>query len=67
MQRTLLTTAQVSQQTGVPQETLRYWRHRGVGPKSFKLGPRKVVYDEAELEAWIEAQRAAADEPQGAA
>lgn len=67
MQRVLLSTAQVSQQTGVPQETLRWWRHRGVGPKSFKLGPKKVVYDAAELEAWIDSQRAAADQPQGAA
>lgn len=52
--------------TGIPQETLRYWRHRGTGPKSFKLGPKKVVYAEDDLNAWIDAQRAAS-EPQGAA
>lgn len=52
--------------TGIPQETLRYWRHRGTGPKSFKLGPKKVVYSEDDLNAWIDAQRDAA-EPQGAA
>lgn len=66
MSRTLLSTAEVSMRTGIPQETLRYWRHRGTGPKSFKLGPKKVVYAEDDLNAWIDAQRAAS-EPQGAA
>lgn len=65
--RTLLSTAEVSMRTGITQETLRYWRHRGIGPKSFKLGPKKVVYAEEDLNAWIADQRAAASEPQGAA
>ena len=58
MRRTLLSTAQVSTMTGVPQNTLRWWRYRGYGPKSFKLG-RRVVYSEDELTAWIEHQHAA--------
>lgn len=58
MTRKLLTTAQVSAQTGISQETLRGWRHRGIGPKSFRLGARKVVYAEADLNEWIESQRA---------
>lgn len=66
MQRTILTMAEVSTRTGVPLDTLRYWRHVGEGgPKSWKLG-RRVVYDEADVEAWLDAQRGA-EEPKGAA
>ena len=39
--------------------TLRYWRHQGEGPPSFKLG-RRVLYDRAEVEAWIESAKASA-------
>jgi len=39
-----------------PGETLRYWRWRGEGPPWFKLG-RRVVYDRADLETWIDAQK----------
>jgi predicted DNA-binding transcriptional regulator AlpA len=35
--------------------TLRYWRHLGTGPRSFRLG-RRVVYRLADVHAWIEAQ-----------
>lgn len=38
-----------------PLSTLRYWRHTGDGPKSFKLGGR-VVYKLEDVEQWIEAQ-----------
>jgi predicted DNA-binding transcriptional regulator AlpA len=54
----LLGTAEVSSWTGVPTETLRYWRHRGEGPASFKLG-RRVVYSAADVNAWIDQQRRA--------
>jgi predicted DNA-binding transcriptional regulator AlpA len=40
-------------------ETVRYWRHVGIGPKPFKLG-RKVLYVRAEVEQWIDDARAAA-------
>jgi predicted DNA-binding transcriptional regulator AlpA len=43
--------------------TLRYWRHIGDGPKSFKLGGR-VVYKVEDVERWIEEQY---NTPQGAA
>lgn len=62
---TLKTTAEVSERTRVPQETLRYWRHRGQGPRSFKLG-RRVVYDEADVEQWIREQRTATQSGQSA-
>jgi hypothetical protein len=54
----ILNTAQVSDQTGVPIGTLRYWRHAGQGPASFTLG-RRVVYRKAEVERWISAQEQA--------
>lgn len=52
----ILFTPQVSRRTGVPEATLRYWRHQGIGPRSFKLGPRKVAYRKSDLNAWLEAQ-----------
>lgn len=49
----------VSERTGIPINTLRYYRAMGTGgPPSFKLG-RRVVYDECDVEAWIESARKA--------
>lgn len=50
---TLLRTAEVSHQTGIPVATLRWWRHRGEGPPSFKLGKKTVVYPADKLAVWI--------------
>lgn len=65
--REYLDSRQVFEMTGTPVETLRYWRWRrkGEGPKSFKLG-RRVLYDRRDVEAWIEAARAARQEHQRA-
>jgi predicted DNA-binding transcriptional regulator AlpA len=58
-----MTTAEVSDLTRLPQETLRYYRHLGdKGPRSFKLGGRRVVYDRADVLAWIEEQQAGASD-----
>ena len=46
----------VSERTGIPLNTLRYYRMNGQGPRSFKLG-RRVVYDERDVEAWIDEAR----------
>jgi predicted DNA-binding transcriptional regulator AlpA len=54
----LIGTKAVSEWLGIPEETLRYWRHIGSGPASFKLG-RRVVYERAECQRWLDAQRAA--------
>lgn len=51
----LLRVGDVSELTGIPEATLRFWRHSGTGPPSAKLG-RRVVYREAEVLAWIDAQ-----------
>lgn len=54
----LLTVDQVAQLTTIPVGTLRYWRHldNGTGPRSFKLGPRRVAYRRGDVEAWIAQQ-----------
>jgi predicted DNA-binding transcriptional regulator AlpA len=38
-----------------PVATLRYWRHLGTGPRSFRLG-RRVLYRRDDLQAWVEEQ-----------
>ena len=49
-----LTTKEVAEMTRLPEETLRYYRHAGnKGPRSFTLGGRRVLYDVADVEAWI--------------
>jgi predicted DNA-binding transcriptional regulator AlpA len=48
----LLTTAEVAVITRAPVSTVRYWRHLGTGPRSFRLG-RRVVYRRQEVEQWL--------------
>lgn len=55
---------EVSGLTGVAEGTLRYYASVGKGPKSFKLGKRRVWRKSAVL-AWI-AEAEAAAEPEGA-
>lgn len=52
-----LNTEQAAYHIGVAENTLRYWRNCGRGPKSYKVG-RAVRYDRGDLEAWVAAQRA---------
>ncbi len=46
----------VSERTGIPINTLRWYRHTSVGPRSFKLG-RRVMYAVEDVEAWIDDAR----------
>jgi predicted DNA-binding transcriptional regulator AlpA len=39
----------------VPEGTLRYWRHLGAGPRSFKIG-RHVRYWRSDLILWLTEQ-----------
>jgi predicted DNA-binding transcriptional regulator AlpA len=39
----------------IPEGTLRYWRHLGCGPRSFKMG-RHVRYWRADLILWLTEQ-----------
>jgi excisionase family DNA binding protein len=52
----LLTLIEAAERLRTPPATLRYWRHMGTGPASFKLG-RRVLYAEQDVEAWLESVR----------
>lgn len=53
-----LSTAELSDETGISESTFRYWRATGDGPRSYALG-RRIFYDREDVDAWIEAQKAA--------
>lgn len=55
----LLSLQEVSDVVRVPVATLRYWRHLGTGPRSFRIG-RSVRYWRSEVFLWLETQSAAA-------
>lgn len=52
----LLTITEAAEVLRAPVATLRYWRHLGIGPRSFRLG-RRVLYRRDDLHAWVDAQR----------
>lgn len=52
-----MTTGEVAEALRTTDDTVRYWRHTGYGPRGFKVG-RRVLYDRADVEAWIAEQRA---------
>ncbi|WP_353650084.1 helix-turn-helix domain-containing protein [Nakamurella sp. A5-74] len=54
----LLTTGEAARLMRVPGSTLVYWRGRGEGPQSFRIG-RRVVYRRHEIDRWIRAQETA--------
>ena len=54
----LMLTDEVARLIRKPPGTLRYYRHLGTGPASFKLG-RRIVYRRAVVLAWLEAQEQA--------
>jgi DNA-binding transcriptional MerR regulator len=55
----LLTIAEAAALVRSPVATLRYWRHLGSGPHSFRVG-RRVMYRHKDVLTWIEKQAAAA-------
>jgi DNA-binding transcriptional MerR regulator len=55
-QPNLLTIAEAAALLRAPVATLRYWRHLGTGPRSFRLG-RRVFYRREDIRTWIEAQQ----------
>lgn len=54
----LLTVSEAAERLRRPTATLRYWRAMGTGPRSARVGGR-VLYREADLDAWIDAEFAA--------
>jgi excisionase family DNA binding protein len=52
----LLTITEAADLVRAPVATLRYWRHLGTGPRSFRVG-RGVRYWRTDVTAWLEQQR----------
>jgi excisionase family DNA binding protein len=50
-----LTTDEVATWVRSPAETVRYWHAVGRGPRSVKVGRRRL-YRRADVEAWLDAQ-----------
>jgi len=48
-----MTTAEIADLCRTSPETVRYWRHVGKGPASFKVG-RRVLYAREAVTAWLE-------------
>jgi hypothetical protein len=48
-----MTTAEVAELCRTSPESVRWWRHVGTGPKSFRVG-RRVLYDTKEVRGWLE-------------
>jgi hypothetical protein len=58
-----LKTFEVAELLRTPVETVRYWRHVGKGPASFKVG-RSVLYAVEDVEAFIAQAKAGAAQGQ---
>lgn len=46
---------EVAEMLHMPRGTLRYYRHQGIGPRSFKIG-RRVTYRRSVVLAWLAEQ-----------
>lgn len=57
----MLTLQEACRLLRVPEGTLRYWRHLGSGPRSFKIG-RHVRYWKTDLILWLSERT---NDPQG--
>lgn len=63
----ILHIGEVSELTGIPENTLRYYRAQSQGDRARRVGPpsakfgKRIVYRESDVRAWIDAQFAAAD------
>jgi predicted DNA-binding transcriptional regulator AlpA len=49
-------TKAAAERIGLKQKTFENWRCQGAGPPFYKIGAR-VVYDDAEVDAWLESRR----------
>lgn len=57
----LMTLQDLADYLDVPVTTLYQWRHRGEGPRAFKLG-RQVRYRREDIDRWLD-ERAEQPEP----
>ncbi len=62
------TTAEVSARYRIPERTLKRWRMTGAGPAYVRMGPRRALYREQDLEDWTTARvfHRVSDEPDAA-
>jgi len=54
----LLTLTNISERTQIPIATLRWYRAKGIGPKTFRLGGRVMAFED-DVDAWVMEQYAA--------
>lgn len=52
----LISAEELAEQLQIPVTTLYQWRHRGVGPRSMRLG-RFLRFDQRDVDRWLEAQK----------
>lgn len=52
----LLAPASAARLLGVSVRSLERWRVSGEGPAYVRIGPRRVAYREADLDAWLESR-----------
>lgn len=57
-----LTTQELAEMLRTGPETVRYWAWKGIGPKSVKVG-RKRLYARADVEAWLAAKTLEGGQP----
>lgn len=57
----IVTIKQAAEMLHISENTLRWMRHVGTGPRSFKVG-RRISYLESDLTAYVAAQIAVEDE-----
>lgn len=48
----LMTSIEVAEYLSTAEATIRYWRHKGVGPRSVRLVGR-VMYRRQDVDAWF--------------
>lgn len=58
----LITVLELAELLRIPAATLRYWRHLGTGPRSFRVG-RHVRYYRTDVDSWLQQQRNADGQP----
>jgi len=63
---TRLTVKEAAEYLRLAKGTLDHWRTTGAGPRFIKISTRKILYDTADLDAWLNQrkQTSTADQPQ---
>jgi len=59
----MLTLQETAELLSVAPQTLYSWRHRGIGPRGYRLNGGGVRYRQSDVESWLDQQ---ADEPRRA-